>query len=285
MKKYIYETGLPFDEMEARIGFPLIKKIYSGRSKYQKIEVFDLKFWGRTLYLDGVLQTTERDEFIYHETIVHSALFSCPNPERVLVIGGGDGGSIKEIVKHKKVKEIILCELDQKVVEVSQKYLPMISKNAFQDKRVKVLIQDGQELVKKYSKSFDVVILDLPDPSDNCRKLISVPFYKDIKKALTDKGIVSVQSESLTNQIKLSALINRNLRKAFKYVVLQRVCIPSYQSGEFSITLASYFNIDSVKKEELEKKSRDFNLKYWSPEVYLSSKVLPRYISEKIKAD
>jgi len=281
--KYVYEKGLPFDEMGAKIGFPLVRKIYSGRSKYQKIEVFDLKFWGRTLYLDGVLQTTERDEFIYHETIVHSALFSHDKPERVLVIGGGDGGSIKEIVKHKQVKEIILCELDEEVVRVSQKYLPQISQKAFQDKRVKVVIKDGQKLIKESKDFFDVVILDLPDPSDNCRSLISVKFYQDIKRAMTKKGIVSVQSESLTNQIKLASLINCNLKKAFKHVVAQRVCIPSYQSGEFSLTLASEFNLNSVAKETLKKRSQGFNLKYWSPEIYLSSKVLPRYIAEKMR--
>ncbi len=281
--KYIYERGLPFDEMGAKIGFPLIKKIYSGKSKYQTIEVFDLKFWGRTMYLDGVLQTTERDEFIYHEMITHPALFSIEKPEKVLIIGGGDGGSLREVLKHKSVKEVILCELDEKVVDVSKKYLIKISKGSHNDKRAKVLIKDGRDLVKEYSNYFDVIILDLPDPSDNCKFLISVPFYKEVKKALAKKGIISVQSESLTNQIKLASLINKNLKKVFKSVVTQKVCIPSYQAGEFSLTMASDSNLDETNEKELKKKSNGFNLKYWSPEIHFSSRILPKYILDSLK--
>jgi spermidine synthase len=281
--KYIYEKSLPFDEMGAKIGFPLIKKVYSGKSKYQTIEVFDLKFWGRTMYLDGVLQTTERDEFIYHEMITHPPLFSVKNPEKVLIIGGGDGGSLKEVLKHKSVKEVILCELDEKVVEVSRKFLTKISEKSHEDKRAKVLIKDGRELIKEYSKYFDVIILDLPDPSDNCKFLISVPFYKEVKKALTEKGIISVQSESLTNQIKLAALINKNLNKVFKFVVTQKLCVPSYQAGEFSLTMASDLDLNKTDIKELKNKSSNFKFKYWSPEIHFSSRVLPKYISESLK--
>jgi spermidine synthase len=280
--KYICEKGLPFDEVGAKICFPLIKKIYFKKSKYQKIEIFDLKFWGKALYLDGVLQTTKRDEFIYHETIAHSALFSHNKPEKVLIIGGGDGGTVKEVIKHKQVKEIILCELDGEVIKASQKYLSEISKKAWQDKRLKIIIKDGKELIKNYLNYFDVIILDLPDPSENAKSLISNSFYRAVKNALAKNGIISVQSESLTNQIGLASLINRNLKKVFKFVRLQRVCIPSYQAGEFSLTLASDFNLDSIKIESLRKKSKGFDLKYYSPEIHFSSKILPLYLKQKI---
>ena len=280
--KFIYEQELPFDETKAKIGFPMIKKIYFGKSKYQKIEVFDLGFWGRTLYLDGILQTTEKDEFIYHEMIAHPPLFSHPNPKKVLVVGGGDGGTIKEILKHKGIEEILICELDEKVIEVSKKYLPKISQKAFENKKVKIIIKNGSEVVKNYVNYFDIIILDLPDPSDDCRYLISDNFYREVKKSLRRNGIVSVQSESFTNQIKLASLINKNLKKVFRYVRPQRLCVPSYQSGEFSLTMASDFDFSKIKAETLKKKSQNFKFKYWSPEIHFASAVLPKYISEKL---
>lgn len=281
-QKFIYEEGLPFDEMQARIGFPLVEKIYSGKSKYQKIEVFDLKFWGRSLYLDGILQTTEKDEFIYHEMIAHPPLFSYSKPEKVLIIGGGDGGTLKEVLKHKSVKEVILSELDEKVIEISQKYLSKISQKSFEDKRTKIFVSDGREIIKKYLNYFDVIILDLPDPSDNCKYLISSSFYRQVKKSMKKKGIISVQSESFTNQIKLASLINKNLKSVFKYVCPQRLCVPSYQAGEFSLTMASDFDFNKIKIGALKKKSKNFKLKYWSPEMHFASTVLPRYISEEL---
>ncbi len=281
--KYIYESGLPFDETEAKIGFPLIRKIYSGKSKYQKIEVFDLGFWGRTLYLDGVLQTTEKDEFIYHEMISQPILFAHPKPERVLVIGGGDGGTIREVLKHKNVKEVLLAELDGKVVEVSQKHLSKISQGAFKDKRLNLFIGDGKEIICNYLNYFDLIILDLPDPSENCKDLISIPFYKKVKKSLRKNGIISVQSGSFTSQPKLVSLINQRLKKVFKFVKVNRVCIPSYQAGEFSLTMASDFNFSKTKMEDLKNKSKGFKLKYWSPEVHFASVVLPKYLSDLLR--
>ncbi len=282
-KKFIYEKEVPLSKAEVRIGFPLIKKIYSGKSKYQEIDIVELDFWGKTLFLDKILQTCEKDEFVCHEMITCFPLFSCNKPRKVLIIGGGDGGVLKQALRHKSVEQVLMVELDNKVVELCQKYLPEISGNAFKDKRSEVIIDDGQKIIDNYTNYFDVIILDLPDPYENCKDLISVNFYKKIKKALTKNGIVSVQSGSFTSQIELVSMINKRLKKVFKFVEPIRVCVPSYQAGEFSLTMASDFNFKNIEVKELKKKSEKMEFKYWSPEVHLASMVIPKYIYNELK--
>ncbi len=282
-KKFIYEKEVPLSKTEIKIGFPLIKKIYSGKSKYQEIDIVELDFWGKTLFLDKILQTCEKDEFVYHEMITHFPLFSCDKPKKVLIIGGGDGGVLKQALKHKSVDQVLMIELDNKVVELCQKHLLEISGNAFKDKRSKVIIDDGQKIIDNYTNYFDVIILDLPDPYENCKNLISVDFYKKIKKALIKNGTVSVQSGSFTSQIELVSMINKRLKKVFKFVEPIRVCVPSYQAGEFSLTMASDFNFKNIEVKELKKKSEKMKFKYWSPEVHLASMVIPKYIHNELK--
>ena len=152
--------------------------LYEGRSEYQRIRVLDTVPFGRALILDTALQTTETDEFIYHEMMVHPALVSLERPERVLIIGGGDGGCLRRVLEHSP-REVVQVELDQEVVEVSRRYLPEISAGAFDDARVRLLIADGYEYVVKGREPFDAVIVDLTDP---------VPFSPSLRLFTTEIG-------------------------------------------------------------------------------------------------
>lgn len=286
-KQYVFEVAqdVPYDITGVQIGYQVRKKLYEGKSAFQKLEVYNLVFFGRTLFLDGVLQTTEQDEFIYHEALCQAPLFVHPSPQKVLIIGGGDGGSLEEVLKHREVKEAWMVEIDKKVVDVSKKYLSSISKKAFGDKRAHLLFEDGKEFVKKHKNEFDIIILDLSDPGGPAEQLISEKFYQDVRRALRKGGVVSVQSGSLTTQAKLVRLIQKRLKKVFRYVLVRGVCVPAYQAGVYSFTMASNFPFPNVSNQVLERKYRkasQMNLQYWSPGMHAASAVLPRYLQEKL---
>jgi len=282
--QWFFEETVPYERDTIRIGMRIKKKLYSGRSPYQKIEVFDTWEFGRILALDGILQTSEKDEFIYHEMLCQAPLFLHPNPKKVLIVGGGDGGSLEEILKH-PVDMVCMTEIDEKVIEVSKKYLLSISKKAFEDKRVELVIADGKEYVKRSKNSFDVIILDLSDPAGPAKDLISSGFYKDVKRALKNGGIVSIQSGSLTFQPELVAAIFRRIGRIFPSVEVHRAVVPSYQAGEYSFTLASEMDLEKEARKSLKARYRKSSpiFEYYSPEIHFASKILPNYLAEKLK--
>ncbi|OHA65162.1 MAG: spermidine synthase [Candidatus Wildermuthbacteria bacterium RIFCSPHIGHO2_02_FULL_49_9] len=268
-----------------QIGYQVRKKLYEGKSAFQRVEVYNLMFFGRTLFLDGVLQTAEQDEFIYHEMLCQAPLFLHPSLGNVLIIGGGDGGALREVLKHRSVKKAVVVEIDGKVVKLSRKYLPFLSKNAFSDKRTKLVIEDGKKFIKKHKSEFDVIILDLSDPNGPSKDLISLPFYKNIKQALRSNGIVSVQSGSFITQPKLVSTISKRLQKVFSHVQVRKAVVPSYYAGEYIFTLASDYNFSKVTLGTLAKryKASKMRLKYWSPEIHQASSVLPLYLKQELK--
>ena len=235
--------------------------------------------------MDGILQTTENDEFVYHEMLCQTPLFLHKNPKIVLVIGGGDGGSIEEILKHRDVKEVRMVDIDKKVVEVAKEYLPSISKGAFNDKRLNLIVGDGVEYVKNNKNCFDVIILDLPDPGESSIDFISAKFYKNIKNALKKDGIVSIQSQSPSAQPGLVSKIFKRVKSIFPYCEIRRAVVFSYQTGEYSFTIGAKVDIRKITKKDIENKFRrkKLDLRYYSPEIHFASKVLPRYLEEIIK--
>jgi spermidine synthase len=165
MKKkdfWIYEN-FPPDDPIVRTGLRAKRRLFSQRSPYQKIEVVDTYDYGRVLILDGIFQTSKEDEFIYHEMMAHLPLFYHASPQKVLIIGGGDGGVLREVLRH-PIEKAYLVEIDKKVIEVAKKFLPFIPQRAFQDKRAEIIIGDGAKFVKEYRDFFDVVIIDSTDP-------------------------------------------------------------------------------------------------------------------------
>lgn len=285
-KTYLFEGAVPFEKPDIKVGFRVRKRLYSGRSPFQKVEVFDLYTYGNTLVLDNIIQTSENDEFIYHEMLCQAPLFVHPNPQRVLIVGGGDGGALEEVLKHRSVKKATMVEIDGKVVEISKKYLPSISKNAFQDKRATLIIGDGKKFIKDHQNEFDVIILDLSDPEGPAKDLISPSFYRDCKKALKGNGIVSVQSGSFTTQPKLVSIIVKRLQKVFSHVELRRANVPTYEAGIYTFTMASDFNFKKVSQSALTKKFRQagrMKLKYWSPNIHWASSILPAYLKQELK--
>jgi len=257
--------------------------LYEGRSDYQSIRVLDTVPFGRALILDKALQTTETDEFIYHEMMVHPALVSVAQPERVLIVGGGDGGCLRRALQH-PVREVVQVELDRAVVEVCRRYLPQVSSGAFDDPRVRLLFADGYEFVEKAQEPFDAIIVDLTDPfpPGPSLRLFSAEFYQAARRILKEEGLMVTQSSSPLLLTADLLRIYANLKAVFPLV---RVClapVPSYPGVLWSFTLASGGNDplalgEATMRQRLE--ARGISPRYYSPQMHLASFALPPFLA------
>jgi len=251
------------------------EEIYSGKSNFQKIEIFETKEFDRILALDGFVQLSTKHEFVYHEMLVHPALFYHSNPERVLIIGGGDGGILREVVKH-PVKEIYLVDIDKKVIEISKKYLPSVSKGAFRDKRLKIFNVDALNFIKRYNNFFDVIIDDLTDPAGPSLALWSSGFYKNISRALKEGGIAAFQTAYFRERFAKKS--RKKIKKVFPFFKLHKAHVGCFPFDEHTFSLGSKkINFDRVSFKKIKTKFKKLNIKtkYYSPEIHFSSAVFP----------
>jgi len=214
-----------------RFSLGVERVLYDGRSDNQKLAVIDNPLFGRTLYLDGVLQTTERDEFIYHEMLAHVPILAHGAVKDVLVIGGGDGGSIEEVLKHRSVESVTMVELDPRVVELCRNHLPSISKGAFDDRRLDLVFADGLDFVRTSAPRFDVIIVDSTDPIGPGEVLFGADFYGGCKQALreggvlvTQNGVPFVQDDELRETLK-------SLHSLFADASCYLATVPTYVGG------------------------------------------------------
>ena len=255
--------------------------IFRGRSDYQKIEIVDTYQFGRTLILEGSVQLTEKDEFTYHEMISHIPLFTHPHPEHVLVIGGGDGGTIREVMKHSTVSRAKLVEIDPLVIEKSKQFLPFVSCE-MDNSRVEVIIQDGIQYVKPYTGIFDVILIDSTDPVGPAVGLYREEFFKDVHKALKDDGIMVAQSESPFYDEHIVRELYATLKPLFPIRKMYLTPVPSYPSGFWSFAFCSkkYDPPLDNRCEDL----RRFNLstRYYNEAVHQAAFAIPNFIQELI---
>jgi spermidine synthase len=270
-----YETLYP----DIKIGLKG-KLLYKTKTAYQDLRIYDNPRFGKVLFLDGAVQTTTKDEFIYHEMLTHPLLLAHPNPKNVLVIGAGDGGILREVLKH-RIKKAIIVELDEEVITSSKKYLPSISKGAFSNKKVKIVIDDGAKFVAQTKEKFDVVIVDSPDPVGPAKVLFSKKFYTDIFSVLTKNGLMIRQTGSTILQPKEIGENYKILTKIFPYVTPQIAAIPTYIGGFFSFLIASKsINYDKIPFKTIERRYNQKNLKtqYYNPYIHFASTKLPNYV-------
>jgi spermidine synthase len=251
--------------------------IHEEKSEFQAILLAESFQYGRVLSLDGAFQTSEVDEFIYHEMITHIPLFSHPDPKDVLIIGGGDGGTVREVLKH-SVKTIELVEIDKRVIELSKCYLPSISKQ-LEDSRVKIIIEDGMNYLKETAKKYDLIIVDSPDPKGPATKLFSEDFYSNVHRAIKDDGIFVAQTESPFLHKDLILKIFSSLSKKFSLVRIYTAPIPTYPSGFWSFTIGSKKHDPSFPLRK-----KDINTRYYTPEIHKASFILPRFLEDAIRA-
>lgn len=272
MELWIKEMQLKNSAMTYKVKETLVRK----KTKYQDLAIVDTEDFGRMLLLDGIVQTTVKDEFIYHEMITHIPLFTHPDPKNVLVVGGGDGGAIREILKHSSVKKVVMCEIDEDVIKECRKYLPEIS-SGLDDKRCEIFIGDGIKFVLEHKNEFDVIIVDSTDPFSIAEGLFKGNFYKDIYEALTADGLFVAQTETPFFLPETVRKVFRDAKAIFPVTKLFMAGIPTYPGGYWSFTVGSKkydpSNVDISKIPDL-------GYKYYTPELQRASFVLPRYIQK-----
>ena len=209
-----------------------IKRVmYSGRTEFQSVDIIDSSGFGTCLVLDGKIQSSESDEFIYHEALVHPAMLSHPHPETVFIAGGGEGATLREALCHKGVKKVVMVDIDEQVVDICRRFLPTIHQNAFDDPRAEVIYTDARKYLESTKDKFDVVIIDLVEPlevSPACL-LYTQEFYQLIRDRLTDGGIMSVQSGA-SGWINLQNYVDivNTLKSVFATVCPYQVYVPSF---------------------------------------------------------
>jgi len=255
------------------------KEVKTIKSKYQEIVVLDTEEFGKVLVLDGAIQTTEKDEFMYHEMLVHPALIKHPDPKKVLIIGGGDGGSVREVLKHETVEEVNLCEIDEEVIFVSEKYFPSVSCK-LRDEKVKIFIEDGNQFLQERKNYYDVIIMDSSDPVGPAEVLFQESFYRKVKKSLKENGIMVAQTESPFLQKEYFKNAVKEIKKVFKYVGVYTGFVPTYPAGMWSYTVASDdINVlEALNKEKL----KNLETKYINEQLYESLFNIPQFVKEVI---
>lgn len=257
----------------------VLQLLHQETTPYQELIIADLAEWGRTLILDGAVQYTEKDEFIYHEMLAHVPLMSHQNPREVLIIGGGDGGTLREVVKHPEVAGVDLVEIDRRVVEVSQAYLPGVCQG-FDDIRAQLHIADGINFVRNTDKKYDVILVDSSDPVGPAIQLYSHSFYEDLYKALADDGMLVVQSESPLFYPQIFDAVVSNLRDIFPVTRVYLAVVPTYVSGFWSFTAASK-NRDPVHLAD--DRGIIDGLKYYNRNIHQAAFALPQFILERLR--
>lgn len=262
-----------------RISFRVRSVLDQGESEFQKCDIYDTFDFGRLMMLDNMVMLTERDEFFYHEMIAHVPLTVHPDPKRVLVIGGGDGGTIREIARHSFVEDITIVEIDKMVVDMSKKHLPFVA-CGFDDPRVNLHIADGIAFIQEQKNAWDVILIDSTDPVSFAEGLFHTDFYTSVRDALTDNGILVAQTEYPFIQKKLVQEIFTSLDQVFPVNRMYLAPVPTYPTGLWSFGFASKGPdpIRGFKPERAEALSGQ--LKYYTADIHKSAFTIPPFIQE-----
>ena len=279
MELWLYERPIFSAEQGWSYRIKIKQVLEQIKTEYQDLCVYESFEFGKVLTLDGVIQLTEHDEPHYHEMLTHVPLLSHPNPEKILIVGGGDGGIVREALKHKSVKEIHFCELDEGVVKACIKHFPNIS-CGLSDPKVKHVYSDGCAYVKNFKDYFDIVIVDSTDPVGPAEALFGEGFFADIKAAMKDKGIFVNQAENFaykTHFQTVSKLFDF-LPTLFPHRGYYYTIVPTYPAGIIGFTFLSKstdpyaFNIDTSRVPE--------GLRYYTPELHKASFALPKFAKD-----
>jgi spermidine synthase len=275
-------AGLWFTEKQTEnfgITMKVKRTLHTEKTKYQYLEMVETEEWGNMLLLDGMVMTTQRDEFVYHEMVAHVPLFTHPNPENVLVVGGGDGGVIREVLKHPNVKKATLVDIDGKVIEYSKKYLPEIAAG-LEDDRVEVKVDDGFMHIAQSENEYDVIMVDSTEPVGPAVHLFTKGFYAGISKALKEDGLFVAQTDNPWFKADLIRKVQKDVKEIFPITRLYLANIPTYPSGLWSFTIGSKkYDPLTVPDEQF----LDIETKYYTKEIHKAAFVLPKFVQDLTK--
>ncbi|MBS4218856.1 spermidine synthase [Bacillus sp. FJAT-49711] len=271
--------GLWFTEKQTDhygITMKIKRTLHTEQTDFQMLEMLETEEWGNMLLLDGMVMTTERDEFVYHEMVAHVPLFTHPHPKNVLVVGGGDGGVIREIMKHPSVKKAVLVDIDGKVIEYSKQFLPTIAGELDND-RVEVKVDDGFMEIAKSEDEYDVIMVDSTEPVGPAVNLFTKGFYAGISKALKEDGIFVAQTDNPWFKADLIREVQRDVKEIFPITKLYIANVPTYPSGMWTFTLGSK-RYDPLKVED--SRFHSIETKYYTKDLHKAAFVLPKFIAD-----
>ena len=251
--------------------------LHQSRTEFQEVLIFENRLFGKVLALDGVIQLTERDNHIYHEMIAHVPLLAHGSAERVLIIGGGDGGTLREVLKH-PVRTVFLVELDREVIELSRSHLPGISEGAFEDRRATLIVRDATKYVRECRLKFDVIIIHSTDPVGPGARLFSEDFYRDCRGLLRRGGVIAVQSGAPFFQANELAKVCRRLSACFEAALPFLAPVPTYAGGMLALVAAGSSRgtlCPPIKVLRERFGTVRGEILYYTPEVHRASFILP----------
>jgi spermidine synthase len=252
--------------------------LYDGRSPYQRIRVIRNPDFGRMLVLDDAVQTTERDDFIYHELLCHVPLCTHPRPRRVLIIGGGDGGLLREVLRH-PIEQATMVEIDPAVVEVTRQYLPQIPGQAFDDPRTRLVIDDGVAFVRQTTERFDVALVDSTDPVGPAVGLFSEAFYGQLAARLGPEGVLAVQSGSPLYQREVMAMVARHMTPHFRWVRAYLGTVPTYPGVLWTFTIGSQARDPlALDEAEVARRLAGITTRYYTPAAHRHLFAFPPFL-------
>ncbi|MEK4027832.1 polyamine aminopropyltransferase [Pseudobacillus sp. FSL P4-0506] len=259
------------DRDNLKVSYRIKEIIFTAQSPFQHIMVLDTYDFGKMLVLDGVVQSTEKDGYIYNEMITHVPLHIHPEPKKVLIIGGGDCGAAREIIKYTSVKELYFCEIDELVVKASKEHLKGVSAG-LEDDRVHYIFADGIQYMKEHTNEFDVIIVDSSDPVGPATELFEFGFYKNVFDALKEDGLMVCQSESPIFYKETMQNTYQSLNQLFPIVKPYTAVVPTYPGGLWSFTLAS------KKHQSFTQPDYEETTKYFNKDILEASFALPQFM-------
>lgn len=267
-----------------KLSIQVDRQLYCGQSEFQRIDIFESQEFGRFLTLDGYMMLTEKDEFIYHEMIVHTPMAVHPGVKKVLVIGAGDGGAIRELTRYPDIERIDLVEIDEMVVEVCKKYLPKTA-CCLDDKRLFIHYQDGLKFIRKCDNEYDLIIVDSTDPFGPGEGLFTKEFYGNCYKALKSDGIMVNQHESPFYAEDATAMqrAHKRIAESFPISRVYQAHIPTYPSGYWLFGFASKKYHPTKDLNSAKWNARGLKTKYYNIQLHTGAFALPNYVEEMLK--
>ncbi len=263
--------------------FKVKKVLQTTSSKFQRLDIVDTYDFGRVMLLDGLVMLTQKDEFVYHEMIANIPLFSHQNPKNILVIGGGDGGTVRELAKHSYLDSITEVEIDKMVVDAAKEFMPFVG-CGYDNENVNLIIGDGIEFVKDKKNNYDVIIVDSTDPFGPAEGLFSGEFYTNVKTALKDNGFVVAQAENPYYDVKWMMRSINNMRKAFgNNVECYLAYIPTYPSGMWNFAVGYKGVRPSLSFDRQRYETLNLKHRYYNDRIHKACFALPEFVKDMLK--
>jgi len=283
MDRWIEETFHP----HWRVRLEASRVLHEVKTEHQHLVIFENETWGTVLMLDGVCQLTTSDEYVYHEMMAHVPLMALERPKRVLIIGGGDGGVLREVLKHASVVRATLCEIDRTVIDTARQHYPSIPGSAFDDPRSEIVIGDGCAYVADAEERFDAIIVDSSEPIGPSAVLHTREFFQDCRRALKRGGVLVTQNGLPFLFPQHLADTTAAFASLFKRVAPYLCTQPCYFGGPFALNLATddkhVLKVDAKHLAKRQKKRGVANLRYWTPEVHVAAFALPAYAQQVVE--